>query len=55
MVIIKGGGVGGYWSDVRSMSEVTPGALGFLHTVDADMVAYRQGKTRRGSYASYLN
>ena len=52
---VKGGGVGGYWSDVRSMSEVTPGALGFLHTVDADMVAYRQGKTRRGSYASYLN
>ena len=23
----------------------------FLHTVDADMTAYRQGKTRKGSYA----
>ena len=22
----------------------------FLHTVDADMTAYRQGKTRKGSY-----
>ena len=52
---VKGGGVGGYWSDVRSISDKTPGALSFLHTVDADMVAYRQGKTRRGSYASYLN
>lgn len=52
---VKGGGVGGHWSDVRSISDITPGVLGFLHTVDADMVAYRQGKTRRGSYASYLN
>lgn len=52
---VKGGGVGGHWSDVRSMSDITPGALGFLHTIDADMVAYRQGKTRRGSYGAYLN
>lgn len=52
---VKGGGVGGHWSDVRSISDITPGVVGFLHTVDADMVAYRQGKTRRGSYAAYLN
>ncbi len=52
---VKGGGVGGHWSDVRSMSDKTPGVNGFLHTVDADMVAYRQGKTRRGSYAAYLD
>lgn len=52
---VKGGGVGGHWSDVRSISDITPGVNGFLHTIDADMVAYRQGKTRRGSYASYLN
>lgn len=52
---VKGGGVGGHWSDVRAMSDRTPGVNGFLHTVDADMVAYRQGKTRRGSYAAYLN
>ena len=52
---VKGGGVGGHWSDVRSISDITPGALGFLHTIDADMVAYRQGKTRRGSYGAYLN
>lgn len=52
---VKGGGVGGHWSDVRGISDKTPGVNGFLHTVDADMVAYRQGKTRRGSYAAYLN
>lgn len=52
---VKGGGVGGHWSDVRSISDITPGVIGFLHTVDADMIAYRQGKTRRGSYATYLN
>ncbi len=52
---VKGGGVGGHWSAVRSMSDKTPGVNGFLHTVDADMVAYRQGKTRRGSYAAYLD
>jgi ribonucleoside-diphosphate reductase alpha chain len=52
---VKGGGVGGHWSDVRSMSDTTPGAVGFMHTTDADMLAYRQGKTRRGSYAAYMN
>ena len=52
---VKGGGVGGHWSNVRGISDITPGVNGFLHTVDADMVAYRQGKTRRGSYAAYLN
>lgn len=52
---VKGGGVGGHWSDVRGMSDMSPGVNGFLHTVDADMVAYRQGKTRRGSYAAYLD
>lgn len=52
---VKGGGVGGHWSQVRAISDKTPGVNGFLHTVDADMVAYRQGKTRRGSYAAYLD
>jgi len=52
---VMGGGVGGHWSDVRSVSDVAPGPIPFLHTVDADMTAYRQGKTRKGSYAAYLN
>lgn len=52
---VMGGGVGGHWSDVRSVSDVAPGPIPFLHTVDADMTAYRQGKTRKGSYAAYID
>ena len=52
---VKGGGVGGHWSDVRAVSEKAPGPMPFLHTVDADMVAYRQGRTRKGSYAAYVD
>jgi ribonucleoside-diphosphate reductase alpha chain len=52
---VKGGGVGGHWSDVRSVSDIAPGPLPFLHTVDADMTAYRQGTTRKGSYAAYID
>jgi len=52
---VKGGGVGGHWSDVRSNSTISPGPVPFLKTVDSDMTAYRQGKTRKGSYAAYLD
>jgi ribonucleoside-diphosphate reductase alpha chain len=52
---VFGGGVGGHWSDVRTVSDKAPGPLPFLHTVDADMIAYRQGKTRKGSYAAYMD
>lgn len=52
---VYGGGVGGHWSDVRTVSDVAPGPIPFLHTVDADMIAYRQGKTRKGSYAAYMD
>jgi len=52
---VLGGGVGGHWSDVRSVTDKAPGPIPFLHTVDADMIAYRQGKTRKGSYAAYMN
>lgn len=51
---VLGGGVGGHWSDVRTVSDKAPGPIPFLHTVDADMIAYRQGKTRKGSYAAYM-
>lgn len=52
---VKGGGVGGHWSTVRAVSDKAPGPIPFIHTVDADMVAYRQGKTRKGSYAAYMD
>jgi len=52
---VFGGGVGGHWSDVRTVSDIAPGPMPFIHTVDADMIAYRQGKTRKGSYAAYMD
>tara|TARA_B100000212_G_scaffold12734_1_gene9131 strand:- start:5336 stop:7330 length:1995 start_codon:yes stop_codon:yes gene_type:complete len=52
---VFGGGVGGHWSSVRTVSDIAPGPIPFLHTVDADMIAYRQGKTRKGSYAAYMD
>lgn len=52
---VMGGGVGGHWRDVRTVSDIAPGPIPFLHTVDADMIAYRQGKTRKGSYAAYMD
>ena len=56
-----GGGVGGYWGDVRSSGTRTKhgssssGILPFMHVVDAEALAFRQGDTRRASYASYLD
>ena len=56
-----GGGIGGSWSDVRSMGTKTSkgsestGVIPFVKVVDAEMLAFSQGVTRRGSYASYLH
>jgi ribonucleotide reductase alpha subunit len=52
---VKGGGLGGYWGDIRAVSTKSPGPLPFIRTVDADMSAYKQGQTRKGSYAAYLD
>jgi len=52
---VKGGGLGGYWGDIRAISSKSPGPLPFIRTVDADMSAYKQGQTRKGSYAAYLD
>jgi ribonucleoside-diphosphate reductase alpha chain len=52
---VKGGGVGGHWSDVRPVSDKAPGVIPFLKVVDGEMTAYKQGKTRKGSYAAYLD
>ena len=52
---VKGGGVGGHWSDVRGVSDKAPGPIPFMKVVDAQMTAYKQGKTRKGSYAAYLD
>jgi len=55
LLSVAGGGVGGHWSDIRSLNDISPGVPGWLHTVDSDMVAYKQGATRRGAYAGYLD
>ena len=52
---IKGGGVGGHWSSVRAVSDKAPGPIPFMKVVDAEMTAFKQGKTRKGSYAAYLD
>ncbi len=52
---VMGGGVGGHWSDIRAVSEKAPGPIPFIKTVDSDMQAWKQGKTRKGSYASYID
>lgn len=52
---VMGGGVGGHWGDVRSVSDIAPGPVPFIKTMDSDVSAYRQGVTRKGSYAAYLD
>lgn len=57
----SGGGVGGYWGALRSSGEDTSrgsssgGPLKFLKVVDSEILAVSQGKTRRGSYAAYMD
>ena len=41
---VMGGGVGGHWSDVRTVSNKAPGPIPFIKTVDSDMQAWKQGK-----------
>ena len=56
-----GGGIGGTWSDIRAAGTKTSkgsestGVIPFMKVVDAEMLAFSQGITRRGSYASYLH
>lgn len=56
-----GGGIGGCWNDVRPVGAKTSsgsestGVIPFLKVVDAEMLAFSQGVTRRGSYAAYLD
>ena len=49
-----GGGVGiGF--GIRSTDDKSVGVMPHLKTYDASCLAYRQGRTRRGSYATYLD
>ena len=37
---VKGGGTNGYWGNIRSVGNKSPGPIPFLHTLDADVLAY---------------
>lgn len=51
---MMGGGVGiGF--GIRSADATSTGVMPHLKIYDASSLAYRQGKTRRGSYAAYLS
>jgi ribonucleoside-diphosphate reductase alpha chain len=51
---MMGGGVGiGF--GIRSASDKSTGVMPHLKTYDASSLAYKQGSTRRGSYAAYLD
>ena len=49
-----GGGVG-IGVGIRSADDKSVGVMPHLRTYDASSLAYRQGRTRRGSYAAYLD
>jgi len=51
---MMGGGVG-IGIGIRSSDDKSVGVMPHLRTYDASSLAYRQGRTRRGSYAAYLN
>ncbi len=57
----EGGGIGSCWSDIRtsgvstSRGSESTGLLPFLKWQNGQVMAFHQGKTRRGSYAAYLH
>lgn len=54
-----GGGVGGYIGvrgpEDTSKGSATSGGIPFITVIDRLMLAFSQGKTRRGSYAAYMD
>lgn len=56
----QGGGIGSYWGHIRSSGvktskgSISLGSVPFIKVVDAEVMAFRQGYTRRASYAAYM-
>lgn len=56
-----GGGVGGYWGALRSIGtgtssgSVSSGVIPFVGVLDRLVLAFAQGRTRRASYAAYID
>lgn len=59
MLSSMGGGVGGYVAvrgpEATSKGSASSGGIPFVTVIDRLMLAFSQGKTRRGSYASYMD
>ena len=51
---MMGGGVGVHFQ-IRGADDKSVGIMPHLKTYDASSLAYKQGKTRRGSYAAFLD
>lgn len=51
---VSGGGVGQHFM-MRGVTDKSPGAIPYLKTSDSNIMYYKQGKTRKGSVAAYLN
>lgn len=51
---MMGGGVGVYWN-IRGQDEQSVGVIPHMKVYDDSSLAYKQGTTRRGSYAMYLD
>jgi ribonucleoside-diphosphate reductase alpha chain len=50
-----GGGVGGHWSAIRAVSDKSVGPIPHMKIADSAVEGFRQGRTRKGSYAAYLD
>lgn len=61
MLSVMGGGIGGYWGNVRSIGTPTSrggetsGLIPFLKWTEGMIMAFKQGRHRRGAYAAYLD
>jgi len=49
-----GGGTGGHIS-IRAVSDKSPGAIPYMKVLDSIIGYYKQGKTRKGALAVYMN
>ena len=50
-----GGGVGGHWDSIRAVSDKSVGPMPHIKIADSAVEGFRQGRTRKGSYAAYLS
>ena len=52
---IVGGRLGADWGEVRAANNGASGPVSFLTPINSTVRSFTQGKTRKGSYAAYLD